>query len=493
MNRRVTLALAFGAAFLSAPTPNVAQQLPPADTVWRYRAAADIASYRICPETELLVATKSSLIALDAGTGAPLWELTDLPSLARGLFTGRCGGATGISYRQDRIVAFDVASGRRLWDAAALPPIREIRGYMALEDQDLLLLFLRTASSERSLAAVQLSTGKPHWIRDDLFSQSPRFANRDGVSDLSEYQVLIADSDTTLLLYVTPDGPMRLDHRTGAVLWQGQGSTTTRVPALGDYAPMVVMDSVLVVPRERGLVAFDTRDGHVLWEVADLLPRHASRMYRASNGLLVRAGPSHVTLLDLWTGTPRWQSPLTVSTDGVAYEIVGDLYYVVTGDRLLVADLATGDTAGLATLQFSGDEHAGLMYATGDGLVISSRQNLFRVATSGELVYHRYFPAPGASLLEKVAGAASGSFGVFGARFGTAAFRNEYAYFLTNAPDANGRTGNSLVRVALDAGTEAGRIWFRERSPDFRPDPARDQLLVVQNKRKLVALRFPAP
>lgn len=492
MDRHTMLALVIGACLFPVAAP-AAQQLPPADTAWRYRADADIASFRTCPEAELLLTTKSSLVALDAVTGKPLWELKDLPSIGSGLYTGPCGSSTGISYRQDRIVAFDIPSGRQLWDAAALPAFQEIRGYATLGSRDLLLLFLRTASSDRSLAAVQLSTGKLHWVRDDLFTQSPRFASRAGVSDISEYQVVIADSDTTLLLFLTPDGPTRLDQRTGDIVWRAQDPAGLRVPALGEYAPMTTADSSLVVPYENGLLAIDTRDGRLLWQAADMLPRHASRLYRASAGLLVRAGRSHVTVLDPWTGAPRWQAPLTVETDGVAYEIVGDAYYVVAGDRLLAADMATGDTTGLATLSFSGGEHAQMMYANEDGLVIASRQNLFRVTPTGEVVYHRYFPAPGASFLEKVAGAVSGSFSVLGARLGSAAFRNEYAYFLTNAPDDSGRTGNSLVRVALDDGTEAGRIWFRERSPDFRPDPAHDQLLVVEKKRTLAALRFPGP
>ncbi|HSM17004.1 MAG TPA: hypothetical protein VK845_08435 [Gemmatimonadales bacterium] len=62
---------------------------------------------------------------------------------------------------------------------------------------------------------------------------------------------------------------------------------------------------------------------------------------------------------------------------------------------------------------------------------------------------------------------------------------------LTDAPDSTGQAGYSVVRVALDDGREVGRIWFEERSPTFRPDPARDQLLFQENDKTLVALRFP--
>jgi hypothetical protein len=81
---------------------------------------------------------------------------------------------------------------------------------------------------------------------------------------------------------------------------------------------MRVVDSVLVIPRDKGLVALDQRDGHRLWEQGALLPTHASRLVPLEQGLLVCAGRAYVTLLDLASGEPLWLRPLTVPTDGVA-------------------------------------------------------------------------------------------------------------------------------------------------------------------------------
>lgn len=462
------------------------QQLPPADTAWRYQAAADLQSLRVCASAELLLTTKKALVALDASTGTPLWTLADLPDLEAGLYWGTCGAATGLSYKKDRIVAFDLVSGRRLWDAGALAAFQEIRGYAVLSRVDLLLLFLRTPASDRSLVGLRLSTGERMWQRDDLFAQPVAFAGRGGVSDISEYQAFLADTHGSLILYVSADGPLRLDARTGATMWKGEALAGPRLPTLRDYAGMVLVDSVLVIPRDRGVVALDTRDGHVRWAAETLLSAHASRLATVPSGLLVRAGRAHVVVIDPATGTLRWDRPLTVPTDGVAYEIVGDRYFVVTRDRLLVADLATGDTTGLASLAFQDGEHAQQMYALDDGLVIASRQNLFRVDFDGAVRHHRFYKAPGASFFEVLGGVSPG------AQFGRTALRAEYAYFVTNAPDSTGRTGNSLVRVSLEEGSEAGRIWFREKGPRYFPDTARDQVLVVEGKRTLVALRFPA-
>jgi outer membrane protein assembly factor BamB len=488
--RFVAAALAAASIVFGPPARGAAQALPAGDTAWRYRASSDMQFMRLCSTTELLIAAEKALIALDAGTGAVLWQLDGLPDLDAGLFWGHCGAATGLSYRKDKLVAFDQASGRRLWDASALPPFQEIRGFVGLGERDLLLLFLRTAASDHSLAAVQFSTGALRWQRDDLFAQSPRFAGRAGVSDIAEYQAVITDSDTTLILYVSADGPLRLDARSGATLWKGE-PLGPRVPSLADHAAMRVVDSILVIPRDNGVAGLDVRDGRRVWDQSTLLPTHASRLVPLPAGLLVRAGRAHVTVIDPATGSPRWAHPLTATTDGVAYEIVGERYYLVTRDRLVAADLVTGDTTGLRTLAFDGGEHADDMFETDGGLLIVSRQNLFRVDFPDSLRYHCYYKAPGATFLEKLGGALSGNLGVFGARMGSAELRSDYAYFLTTAPDSAGRTGNSLVRVALRDGREAGRLWFRERAPNFRADPARDQVLVFQDARTLAAVRFP--
>lgn len=481
---RIALLLT-GTVLAGRATSAATAQTPTADTVWRFRASANLERLRECSAAELLVTTRSTVIAIDAATGARLWEHTDLPSAGAGLFWG-CGAATGISYRKDRIVAFDLVSGQRRWDTQALPAAREIRGFVTLGKPDLLLLFLRTAASDRSLAAMRLSTGERLWQRDDLFRYPPSFKGRDGVSDLSEFQVFYADTDTTLILYVSSDGPMRLDSRSGATLWKGDVLAGGRLPNLNDYAAMVLIDSTLVIPQDKGLVALDLRDGRVRWSAADLLPTRATRLVKVPAGLLVRAGRAYANVLDPATGTSRWPRPFTLSTDGWAYDIVGNTYYVLSRDHLLAVELETGDTTGLATLGFNDNEHAERLFASGDGLLVASRQNIFGVDLDGTIRFHRYYHAPGPSFFEVLGGV------VPGAAFGSAVLRQHYAYFVTNAPDASGRTGNSLARVSLDDGHEAGRIWFREKSPTYWPDHARDQLLILLDQRTLAAVRFPA-
>lgn len=466
---------------------SIAQDLrapPAADTVWRFAAGSDIQWPRECDAAELLVTTKNSLLALDAFNGTKLWEQTDLPSLGWGLYLP-CEGKTALSYREDKIVAFDVVSGQQRWDAAALPTFSEIRGNVIIADLDLVLLFLRTPSSDRSLAVLGLSSGARVWQRDDLFQQPPAFAAHGGVSDIADFQAFIHLGDTSLILYVSPDGPIAIDLRTGATLWKGESLAELPVPSLNDYAGMRLVDSTLIIPRDNGLVGLDARDGHVRWHNATLLPRRASRLAALpGGGLLVRAGADYVNVLDPATGTSRWPKPLTRRADGGAYAIVENAYYFVSHDRFMVADLATGDTTGSETLLFKDNERASRIFRLGDGFIVLSRQNLFRVDARGGLQYQRHYSAPGTSLLQQLGG-------MYGT-FGSAAVSDRYAYFVTNEPDSAGRKGNSLLRVALDDGREAGRIWLHEKAPTYWPDGAREQVLMRVDDHTLVAIRFSA-
>ncbi len=67
-----------------------------------------------------------------------------------------------------------------------------------------------------------------------------------------------------------------------------------------------------------------------------------------------------------------------------------------------------------------------------------------------------------------------------------------YAYFVTKAPDSAGRKGNSILRVALGDGSEAGRVWLHEKAPKYWPDGAREQVLMRVDDHTLAAIRFSA-
>ncbi len=81
--------------------------------------------------------------------------------------------------------------------------------------------------------------------------------------------------------------------------------------------------------------------------------------------------------------------------------------------------------------------------------------------------------------------------GLYG-NYGTATVAGDFVYFVTNEPDSAGRKGNSLLRVALADGSEAGRVWLREKAPTYWPDATRNQVFMLADDKTLVAIRFAA-
>ena len=121
--------------------------------------------------------------------------------------------------------------------------------------------------------------------------------------------------------------------------------------------------------------------------------------------------------------------------------------------------------------------------------MLMSRQNLLRVNRAGEIAYHVYLKAPGASAWMKAltiaaaaaaesAGGQSGPVtfsvrvdpsGVLSARYG-ATFEAPENYFMYTEMPSDGRKGFSLVRVNKESGDETGRLWLDKRSPKYTID-----------------------
>ncbi len=65
-----------------------------------------------------------------------------------------------------------------------------------------------------------------------------------------------------------------------------------------------------------------------------------------------------------------------------------------------------------------------------------------------------------------------------------------YLHILTGAKDLAGTKGFSVVRLEKATGKEVGRVWVKERRPDFRIDGATGVLYLIRDRREIAALRF---
>src|SRR2546425_457054 len=89
------------------------------------------------------------------------------------------------------------------------------RGWLPSPNADTAIIMLgHTKASPSTLIALDLATGHIRWRQDSAFSAEPKVFQSGGVTYLFGNQSPYDDSDTTLVLYLSTDGPIRLDART---------------------------------------------------------------------------------------------------------------------------------------------------------------------------------------------------------------------------------------------------------------------------------------
>ena len=215
----------FTACLLVAPAPLLAQDVlvAPApllaqDALWHFAAAHEIEFFQLTPLGHLVIATRGEMLALGPETGDTLWTRADLSRWKEAGFDVLPESPFGVLRTNDEITVIDVGSGTTLWDHTA-QPLEKVRGYFDVPELNVMLLYGETPESDKTLAAVHIETGELVWRQDDLFDKKPEIEKVDGISTAWGSQPPLMDTDTTLVLYISKDGPIKLDARTGQKLW----------------------------------------------------------------------------------------------------------------------------------------------------------------------------------------------------------------------------------------------------------------------------------
>jgi hypothetical protein len=278
-------------------------------------------------------------------------------------------------------------------------------------------------------------------------------------------------------------------------------------------ARMVPLDSLLLVPTRKSLVALDPVTGKIRWRAAREFRDQATWVDAEQSGVLVgglgRLKP-FLTLLNPRDGSQIWAKPLAPKPGAIGYHL-GDTLYLSDDGRFSAIPLSSGIPQQLATVEFKGGEQpATIDTAEGGGFILSARQNIARVGTDGRYAYRLFYQAPGASLLAKIvstafvvavnaaayAAAPAGTLvplmdnPLLSVRYGRASLAKNYYYIYTSSPDAQGQKGFSLVQVDRRDGREAGRMWFEQRSPDYSLDEISGYVYLLEGETGVVARRF---
>lgn len=463
--------------------------------VWSFHLPGPTQVFRNVLDAYFLIGTGRTVTALDPVTGDTVWRRADLPDLTRTSFATLRDQTTALLQTKSGFAAIDLRTGVTQWDSTSLPAGTVVREYFPLREHNLLLLLARTALSNVALLGVTLDSGRVLWRHDSLFHTMPRFKREKGVESLTDYQVPRMLADTTLLIYFTKDGPMRLDPRTGAVHWRGDALAGTPVGSWEEaYPAPQLLDSLVIVATERQLVALDRTTGALRWRSAQAFRERPTWLVARPGGILVGGfgrPKQFLAALDPATGNRLWPDDLEPKGGATGY-IRSDTVYLSNDGVLSRIPLASGKRDEVASILFQGGEQPVRMDTLpGGGFVLVARQNIMRVNHDGTVAYRRYYKAPSASFLAKLVSTAlivglnvasyaatpAGGMApiivrnpVLTARYGRTTEALNYFYIFTATPDSTGREGYSLVLLDRRDGRELGRLWFDERSPDYELD-----------------------
>ena len=499
--------------------------------LWTYTATGPISFQQLTPLGSLVIGTSGALVALAPGDGTPLWTRVDVPGLAPQSFESIALTTYGVVRAKDTVAVIDLQTGRTLWSSTRTG-LKKVTGYMSVIEHGLVLLYGESDRGKQTLCAVSLGTGEVKWIQGNLLDTKPADRDVEGGHALSGHQTPLLDTDSTMILYLSKDGPIRIRVRTGERLWRADALKGKDVPLLSRwYAPLMLVDSVLLVPYEQRLMAINVRTGATIWDREKKFKSPIAQMARTPQGLVVRGArpldqeqkplgmPSaFVDVIDLRTGASVWAKPFDKMKDEsiARFLVSNNAVYFGDNERFYRINLADGTYQELGTYKFEGGEEPGLLEQRDDGFFLLSDHNLAMLDARGTLRRQAYFPAPGSSLLSKigkgllfVASAASQSAAEDARRRGGAYMSfdynpfirqrleqsvttGEFSYIYTREPGHDGREGFSLVKVRRSDVREVGRVWIDERSPDYVLDEITGTVFLRRGEREVRALRFAA-
>ena len=528
---RLTLAVC---ALAGLCGPAGAQQ----NVVWRFTADTDVTYFNHSPLGTVLVGAGPRLTSIDPEKGKVTWSITDSTPFAAKRLQSIAFTPYLWAIDDNGSGLIDLQTGTWKWRAPS-PTLATSRGRLLVPEKQLMLDWVEADEGHRVLRAVDIETGNVKWQLDTVFTQAPAMvevtccAGRK-VKTIESAEPPFFDGDSTLVLWLTEDGPLALNVNSGALLWHAASLRGKRPPAARDgYAPILAANGIVYLPFEKSLTGLNIRDGNAVWVKPREYRSHVAQMQLVPDGLLIRGqvgskdgGFVHRPMVDLLepeTGKSRWKDSYSDMSESTPFVVRGDTAYlsadahtfVGTHQKLVAITLATGASREVASYQFKGDEHPVSIQSRGPGIALMSSQNVLMIDSAGLVRYHTYFPAPQASALARLgmaalvlaadiaaysfaSGAASATrstmpYPVFNplidTRYKASVAMEKFMYIRTTLPDSTGEDMQGFVRIDKDTGKDVGRAAIGVKT-GYIIDEVDGRVYFLARPREIVALRF---
>lgn len=247
-------------------------------------------------------------------------------------------------------------------------------------------------------------------------------------------------------------------------------------------------------------------------------------------GLLYRT-TEETNVLDLATGKDVWPKSIKYKDGGMGADKDNLTYFNADG-AIYVMDNTTGQYKVLAnSYKFDGKENPGTFQLRGNGLLLTSSQNLALIDFTGKPIYTVYKPAPGISTFGKImsitsaaaamsisasqsytsgyargvgatsvaddyqksanawSGVAAASLSELSKRFKASKATDGYQSILTKTTDGEEK-GVGIVRINKDNGKEEAAIVLNNKKPVYELDAASNMVYYLSGGSEISAYKF---
>jgi len=539
MNRRIRFALPFG--LLALALAGLAAVATAAEPMWTLTTEADIEFQRVTPLGNLLVGTDDGLMGIDPATGTRQWMRDDVKKLKGCNYEeisntpyGLLDLGEGVGGTQRRVEVIDLATGEKRWDSEALPMNSSQGLYQAPQKRMLVMFGTPKKGTKSVVVGVDTETGEMKWQQDAMFKKplvlyevkgSGKFFKRMTVDG---GQGPVFDTDDTMILFVSADGPMKIDLATGNVIWVASDLKLKAVPAVrSGHAQMMIGAGTLFIPYGKELYGVDVASGAPKWKKPVKTKGIVTQMRMTDAGLLVRGipgvgkkgkrdGKAFIDLLDPATGESKWKKPFKDLDDATSFVVEGDHLFIAADRELFKIQIADGSASSMGKFKFKGNEEPSSLQKMDEGFCLVSSQNVMLMDPAGGEKYHQFYSAPGASGWAKLAtsaivmavnvGSAASAYSraqysgqsqtyylmgnpTLSKRFKATQNAEMYSSILTNVEDG-GRKGPGLVKLDKRTGTEAAKVRLGDKTPEYELDEIEGRLFFLSDKREITCYAF---
>jgi len=423
---------------------------------------------------------------------------------------------------QDMMVRIDMETGALLY-ANELPLKND---WEFIRESNPAMLLGESRDGGDVVIGVDLNTGEILYSSSALGEELEDDDRRRLVSDRTipfDPADLKAEFGDTLEIF--SDGDKRVlgvNPRTGAILWNPERST--------DLKAWTYSAGTLYVKDAKHVTAYRTEDGSELWQ------RESDAWYGmwiTDQGVLVGCVPlsgncgTRLEFYGLEDGASIWPRMVELGEKAVEFIIVDEALFAVSKDHVYRVELSTASYEEILEFEFRGDEVPTAVVERDGGLLLMSNQNTLFVDADGEFRYHKYYKAPGMSLLEKVGrtalavaetaanryeargrarsmanasaltGGSGRGYALYERAYPSLALRRQassetenFRYIYTEDQRGEGDDRFYLARFNLELGEEDGRAPVGKRKTNFQLDPIDQIVYVKRDGRTIDALRF---